>query len=282
MAKKTSLKTRKATNMDAQTINAIENLVNRAREPHAFAQDPNAVYVYSLDGLKRIPVPTTNLSYQVFDLESLALMASRVKPDAVDSTLVLVNPLGIVLETWENGERSVVGMQLQHSNTFAKLQQLEKPQKLSQQQLIDLLRIEFGGRHDDIIAKLKALRYNSSARGSSELDNHGSSLGRDIEQRVSSRGGDLPDEFVVHGPVWANFAPTINIDGLDRPFEAEVRLYLSSTVEGNSVSFALQASADDIQASLLAALAAAVAEAEDALAEHDLEITVVQGRSLVK
>lgn len=111
----------------------------------------------------------------------------------------------LVAITDDSDRRDRVTLPLRKSSAYQKVLQLAGTPLATQQQLIQLLRVELTGVNgrNDLLTAVRSIKFKQSAEGHSNIQHGNESMGRIIENEVTG-AGNLPEELHVTLPLYDN------------------------------------------------------------------------------
>lgn len=116
-----------------------------------------------------------------------------------------VSPAAVVLVADDEDRRDRVTLPLRDSSQWAVVKRLAKGPTLDQAALVRLLRTELiglGGRAE-LLSAVRAIKFRSSAEGTSNIQHGNESMGRVIENAVTG-AGNIPEQAICILPLYEN------------------------------------------------------------------------------
>lgn len=203
------------TTVDGNAVMQIERLANgaaRAIVLNVSGDAPGVAWIQNPgEKAERVELGAQPRKYSVFSLEALCGMVDHFGQEAPDLNQMIAfvgrGRVSVVLDETEK-RLNRLGMDLQISKPFAFLRALDSsPQYYDQKQIVWKLRTEIGADNiepDDLLARLRSIKFASSSDGTSEVRIGRESMGAQVNRTVMSGGTDFPDECTLTVPVYAD------------------------------------------------------------------------------
>jgi hypothetical protein len=203
--------------VNAEALTEILALKQLALEPKRLdIADPTKAR-FIVDGeIREYDLPATPRSHKVHNLEALISLANRFNREVEvgddgegdDSFVPVVwfDRDAVVLVIDDAGHRvNSVTLNLETSDTFAKLKSLYSGQTwYDQRGFVRLLAVDFARCIDAgiLLNKVRKIKFDSGVSGAGVIGRASESMGHNINSRVESAEGEIPEVVTVMSPVF--------------------------------------------------------------------------------
>ena len=262
------------TTVDGNAVQHIERITKEAARACVLSvsgEAPGFAWLQNPGGeAKRVRLESQPRKYSAFSLDGLCGQIDHfaAEGNGSASVLALVGRGRVTVLLDENETRlHRLTMELPISKPFAFLTTLSNTvQKYNQRDVVWALRTQIGAENiespDDLLTRLKSLKFSQSSDGGSDIAVGRESMGKQVVAAVVGGGKDLPESCVLSVPVYADLVLSgevqmqpiecaIDIDIAEATFivkpmpgeleraqretDEAIRRYIAATVEASNV-----------------------------------------------